>query len=298
MRITHSGSVVVAAAVVAASMLVAPGSGASRAQERHLRVAPADTDAFDEASVSAGRGTGPAQDRYHYGHWELTRMTLRELIRAAFALEGVLTDAQVIGGPEWARTARFTVHAMMPAAAAARPDAAGLRALMLQRLLAQRFSLAVWRGTAELPVYDLVRVDAGAVGSRLVPQACLERHATDAETLPRPRQCPPGRFAADVPLAQDVSMADLAAALSSIPGVDRVVRDRTGLEGRFAFQLLWAGGSLAGSPAEGLHHAPGTVAAQLALETALRAQLGLALVEGLGRVNTVRIARAELPVED
>src|SRR5262245_60409188 len=66
------------------------------------------------------------------------------LIRTTYNLQ----DDQVVGGPDWLRSARFDITAK--AADGTSPTAMGP---MLQSLLADRFQLTSHRETRELPVY-------------------------------------------------------------------------------------------------------------------------------------------------
>ena len=87
------------------------------------------------------------------------------LIRTTFSLQ----DDQVVGGPEWLRSARFDITAK--AADGTPPTAMGP---MLQALLADRFQMTSHRETRELPVFAAVTARGDRqLGPRLVPNGCV-----------------------------------------------------------------------------------------------------------------------------
>jgi uncharacterized protein (TIGR03435 family) len=77
--------------------------------------------------------------------------TLRDYIRIAYKVK----DHQIVG-PDWIGAGRFNIDAKLPAGA--KPDQVPE---MLQALLADRFQLAVHRGSKEFPVYALVVAAGG-----------------------------------------------------------------------------------------------------------------------------------------
>jgi len=131
---------------------------------------------------------------------------------------------------------------------------------MLQRLLAERFELAIHHETRKVPGYDLVTTSGGARLNEARPD---EPHVPSAET-PRPGPVgkdgwptlPPGPRALTFMMSdrvramfQEKSMADLAAALGQMivnstgdrpaTGLPRVA-DKTGLTGTYTFRLEFA----------------------------------------------------------
>jgi uncharacterized protein (TIGR03435 family) len=285
---------VVAVVMAACGLLVM--AALVHAQGAHRRARSVEDYAFAEVSMTKGAPDAPVVDLFHYGHWELTAVTLRDLIRMAYASDGISAENQVLGGPEWGATNRYVLHAIMEARDAARPDVSHLRSFMLRRVLAERFALSVRRGTDALATYDLVRLDGHRLGSRLVPSVCTERARLIGGLPARGLECPPVRFAA-ANIATDVSMPQLAAALSRVPDVGRVVRDRTGLAGAFHLQLIWSGGSFNGSAEDGVQQSRETLGGG-SLIAALQAQLRLTLHDSFGRVNVIHVDHAEIPVLD
>src|SRR5262245_21030490 len=110
---------------------------------------PSNAPVFDVAAVKANKsGPGPAFGLILLpgGRVFAQNVSLRELIRAAYALE----DSQLDGGAAWIGSERFDVEAR--ASADATIDVA--RAMM-RTLLAERFRLATHTETRQLPAYEL-----------------------------------------------------------------------------------------------------------------------------------------------
>ena len=122
---------------------------------------------------------------------------------------------EVFNGPAWADSVRYDIAARPSAASSANE----LR-LMLRALLADRFQLVVRAEKRESAVYFLTVEQKG-------------------HTLQPSKTEGPRRVQSDATgLAfQRVTMTDLQNYLSSLPGLDRPVINRTGLGGRFDFTL-------------------------------------------------------------
>src|SRR5262249_7034379 len=100
--------------------------------------------------------------------------------------------------------------------------------VMLQELLVRRFQLAVHRETKMLPAYELTVAKGGpklspSKGDPSRPQV------RSAESLPRVQN--------DSFLFSEVSMADFAAMLTQLRGIELPVVDRTGVTGTFDIAL-------------------------------------------------------------
>jgi len=202
---------------------------------------------------------------------------------------------EFIGGPSWLDTDRFDIVAKAGGDISA--DAQGRRsdriAAMLRTLLEDRFKVKVHTETRESPVYvlGLARRDR-----RLGPQL---RESTI--------ECP--RFITGAPLpvvdpdrwcgiravggtitGQGVPASQIAGNLSGYPVIGRVVIDRTGLTGRYDFQIQYAPNfGDAADPA---------AANGPSLFTALTEQLGLTLQSERAQLPVVVIDRAERPTAD
>ena len=255
---------------------------------------------FDVTSVKPnpreeGRG-GALQP----GRFAQTSVTLRQLIRMAYG------TSQTVGGPSWVDSDRFDVDGrgafdlsgFLPG-----PDGSPPRVyVMLQRLLEERFKLALHKQVQERPVYALV---VARHDQQLGPR--LQRSAIDCDALiaavrqngrppapPEPGQAPncsmrimPGHLVAD-----SVNMSQLAGALTS-PIADRVVLDRTGLIGRFNVELEWTPDLLA--PSNRQDGIAPAADAPPSLFTAVQEQLGLKLDGTTAPIEVLVVDRAEQP---
>jgi uncharacterized protein (TIGR03435 family) len=158
---------------------------------------------------------------------------------------------------------------------------------MLRALLGERFNLRVHPESREMPVYDLslARAD-GKLGPRLVPSAC-EADAPAAGQPRSPGGCGLFRIGGGASVTVGgMTMEELGARLAMFPVVQRPVRDRTGLSGRFDFQLDFIGGNNP-DPNAG----PG-------LFTALQDQLGLKLESRRDRVEVIVVDDVTPPTDN
>lgn len=180
-------------------------------------------------AVAFGRQIDGAQIRF-------TQTSLRDLLRVAWTLRDYQIEA-----PEWLASARFNVSAKLPESCTQKQVPA-----MLQALLADRFALQVHRATKELPVYFLVRhgdtlklkkapeEPAGEGATPKPDEVKLAGAAGRGGTVDygggsyfaMPHYCFEGRK-----LPMDI-LAPFLARMT-----DRPVLDRTGLAGRYDFDL-------------------------------------------------------------
>jgi uncharacterized protein (TIGR03435 family) len=201
-----------------------------------------------------------AGDRYR-----AENVSLISLLRVAYAVQ----EFQIADYPAWANVDRFDIDAKMDAGANPRDWP-----LMLQRLLADRFKLALHRESRQGPIYTLV---VGGNGPRL------------SAAEPSKRSGPGGDFSASPTqiIGTGVSMVEFAMRLSRSIGV--TVVDGTGLTGAFDLKLTW--------PMDDRFVGRGA-SANPTIFTAIQEQLGLRLQAGRGPVETLVIDRAERPVPD
>ena len=220
------------------------------------------------------------------GRWRATAMTTRDLIRNAYAGEGLVMNEQVIGGPDWLDRDRFDIEATTDASIESAPDANDRLDRMLQALLRERFHLKTRNETQALEVFEMVLERPGRLGPRLKPSACrLDGQPREAERAP----CEPLRTGRGVLEVAGMTMPELAAALSNFPVVARPVHDLTGLKGAYDFRLEFVGQvTLQGAPNPNADAGPG-------LFTALREQLGLVLQTERRSVRVVIIEHVERP---
>jgi uncharacterized protein (TIGR03435 family) len=199
--------------------------------------------------------------------------TLELLIAAAYELN----PREISGGPDWAESEHFDILARTPGAV---PPTHEEQMRMLRNMLAERFKLSFHRQQKVFSIYEL-RVEKS--GSKLKPSTA----AADA---------PPALISTVYPQhilmpARNASMADFVSILQRAV-LDRPVVDKTGLSGRYDFDLQWApdetqfGGEIPVAPPD---------ASSPPFFTAVREQLGLRLVATRGPVEALVIDHVERP---
>ena len=124
------------------------------------------------------------------GRFVATNVTLYRLITLAYGKHCRLSQEQelISGGPEWRQSVAFDIQATLPEGSPVytqqqlnNGEAPKLQA-MLQKMLADRFGLALHRETKEIPVYNLVLVKMGRAFR-------ADRVARLGRTLKRHRLC-------------------------------------------------------------------------------------------------------------
>jgi len=217
------------------------------------------------------------------GRFVAANIPLRLLIRTPFQLQ----DDQIVGGPNWLATDRFDIEARMSASPGG-PSNAQLPA-MLQSLLVDRFKLTTHGEKRELPVFALERARRdGALGPGLHPTACPEV----AIDLSRPRPCANVQTGFGSLTLRGMPFTQFTPFLS--PYVNRVVVDRTGLDGRYDIDLSWMpeqpgrGSAAAGAP-------PASDPNAVSIFTAIQEQLGLRLNSTRDMVEVFVIDTLEHP---
>ena len=190
------------------------------------------------------------------GRYVATNVLLKGEIAAAFLGAQPLALSRVLGGPEWIGSTRYDIVAKASTAFQSSPDGPSTELLLMVRsLLQDRFKLRAHLETRELPIYELVVARADG---KLGPE--LRQSAVDCDALvaavrggaPLPERQPnepppcgamrgPARvLAGGVPMAQFAMMLTNMLAVGSGPAAEgRLVIDKTGLTGRFAFTLAW-----------------------------------------------------------
>jgi uncharacterized protein (TIGR03435 family) len=230
---------------------------------------------------------------YPGGRLVATNMTLRDIIRVAYATEGVMLSAQqVSGGPEWINSDRFDILAQ----ADRNVDQAEGRA-MLRALLAERFGLTLHTESRSLPVlHVIVARSDGRLGPEIkrsqcgtvppLPPATLDAALQQAMAQPgEAKPCLPLRLQQGSFLVEGVTIKDLASILANFPAIDRPVVDKTGLDQAFDFRLTFVGDNV--DPSRGPN-----------IFTALKEQLGLELRSGNDTLPVFVIDEASAPTEN
>ena len=257
-----------------------------------LRAQSAATPAFDVASVKPSQSHDEQSASFVQpgGRYIATNVTLRMLVKSAYGLH----EDQLVGGPGWINTERFDVIAK----AEGYTSASGFRdqaRLMLRPLLADRFKLTVRREQRELPVYALLMAGTG-LGPQIRQSDSRECDGNTKAMTPAPHSAEPE---APLPCGAEIyrpghlaarGMAFSSFVLNISRYTDRVVVNRTGLDGKFDWDVQWtpenptAGGS---PPPDG----------PLLFE-ALRDQAGFKIERQRGPVEVLVIEHAERPGPD
>jgi uncharacterized protein (TIGR03435 family) len=199
--------------------------------------------------------------------------TLKLLIAAAYELNSV----EISGGPSWLESDHFNIEAVTPGDV--RPTHAE-QMTMLRNLLADRFKLTFHREARELSIYEL-SVAKGGPKLKASTSAPDDPPQTISTVYPHRILMP----------ARNVAMADFVSVLQRAI-LDRPVVDKTGLIGRFDFDLEWApdetqfGGEIPAAT-EDAPSAP--------LFSAIQQQLGLKLTATKGPVQALVVDKAERP---
>jgi uncharacterized protein (TIGR03435 family) len=180
------------------------------------------------------------------GRLEMHCMTLQSLIQAAFGTfgDGVSINPQPLhteGGPLWMRSKYYSVSAK-----AAGPEPTEMVAgPMLQSLLEDRFQLQTHREMREIPVYAMTVAKGGLKVQPLAEGACSPIDMYHVPPPPKPGQPPPNlcgilllRPAGNGDVMFELRGSTMTQFAQRLSGrVGRTVVDKTGLSGRFNFQL-------------------------------------------------------------
>jgi uncharacterized protein (TIGR03435 family) len=211
------------------------------------------------------------------GRLTVTNIALNTLIGYAYSAR----EHQVAGGPRWLDSVKYDIDAKpdsafrLPPGPLSPANDAPIR-MMMQSLLAERFKLVVHRGTKELPVYKLVLAKEG---SKL-------NEATDSAVISRGGSMSGGR---GLIRSQAAQMPLLVSMLERTLG--RSVIDKTGLTGKYDFELKWTPES---APRVEVPDAAPSAEGPT-LFTALQEQLGLKLESTKGPVEIIVIDHVEKP---
>lgn len=184
-----------------------------------------------------------------------------------------MPDTRIVDVPEALRAKKFDIDAkadsMIESMKTMSADAGKLRKQqMVQALLKDRFKLAVHRETRQLPEYSLVVAKGGTKLQPTKGGGLLINHNTSR------LQC--------TGMTTDQIARELA------KSVGRVVIDKTGIPGRFDFELRW-------TPDEDAARVAGNPDAPPSIFTALQEQLGLKLEAAKGPVEVLVVDHIEMP---
>jgi uncharacterized protein (TIGR03435 family) len=224
------------------------------------------------------------------GQANYTGVTVKTLILMAYHVR----DFQVVGGPKWIESNRYDIVARPPAGGPAFPTDPTtftdqqretfrhVRQAMVRGMLADRFRLKTHKETRDLPLYVLTEAKGGP---KLKESNGI--NASDPDLKPGVMRFNQGLLA-----GTQLDIADLVELLSRV--TDRIVLNKTGLDGKYDFALKWTpdpGSAASGEAGTPLPDAPG-------IFTALQEQLGLKLDSSKGPVEVVVIDNVETPGEN
>ena len=237
------------------------------------------------------------------GRFRATQATLQELITFAYDLFAF----EILGTPNWATSDRFDIAATMEPSAGEPPNQPDRHRRMLRALLGERFKLVVQEERREMPVYTLVlaRPDR-KLGARLRPLEAECSEDPSKVSLPvltgllptvapgQPQLCMSligvGRIS-----ARGMVLSDLTTMLSRLPAVRRRVLDRTGLTGKFDYDVEWTP-TVAPTGVVVPSDRPAETGPSIFL--ALQEQLGLKLEPGKGTLPVVVVDSVTHPTPD
>jgi len=194
------------------------------------------------------------------------RATVIDILSVAYGVQ----VRQIVGGASWMSKDRYDVNGVPDVPG--EPNVAQLRG-MYQKLLADRFHLALHREMREMPIYAITVAKGGPHLKVADPNEIL--NAGNSGTSSQRTM----KFT-------NMSMKDLANNMDLFE--DRPVVDQTGLGGRYDFTLRWT----YALSAEGEADAPPS------LFTAIKEQLGLRMDAVKGQAEVLVIDRVERPTEN
>jgi uncharacterized protein (TIGR03435 family) len=260
---------------------------------RSFLAQPQDAPSFEVVSVKPSNAGDDRTASFVQpgGRYTATNVTLRMLVKTAYGLH----DDQIVGGPGWVDSERFDITAKAEGDTASAPAFRDQARLMLRSALADRFKLVLRSERREISIYALVLArENGGFGPQL-----NRSDVTECSGPPKVVPTAPGAAEANPPFpcgagfsrlahvaGRGVEFSTLVTNLSS--WVDRVVVDRTGLSGKFDWDLQWTQEPLA----------PNSAPAGVSLFTALREQLGLRLESQRDMVDVLVVAGVERPGPD
>lgn len=224
------------------------------------------------------------------GRFVMANMTVGPVIGTAYGDEVDTSD--YVGLPGWATTERFDIEAKAPEGTKPTDIAP-----MVRTLLAERFAFKAHIETRQGPTYELARMNPTAP----LPLS-LEKIGVDCDAVrvarqrgekPELKPLSNGLFPCDMRMkggqfmeiqSGGMTMAGLGRSVQS--GTGRIIVDRTGLEGYYAFILRYSGGN------------PPPDSDPPTLFTALQEQLGLKLQSATGSVRVLVVDHIERPTEN
>ena len=218
---------------------------------------------FEVASVRASVPDNNRDSDTDDGRYHTHNLTLKTLVARAWDLD----ESEVSGGPNWTDSDGWDINAKIPAEYATKRSRDQFLQ-MVQKLLADRFQLVVHREQRQLSGYALIVVKSGA------KMAATKATGDGSDFSSHNMHLK----------ATNVTIDAFARWLSRNRDVGRLVVDRTGLTGKFDFELDWG----RGDPSDD----------RPSILTALPEQLGLRLDSAKVPIQAVVIDHAEKPQDN
>lgn len=235
----------------------------------------ADTDpSFEVATIKPSVPDSPSRGiRVNGRQFSTLNITLFELIAFTYQVH----PKQLTNVPAWVEQDKFDIIAQPDGEG--QPSEAQWRA-MIHKLLAERFQLAFHRDKKELSVYTIT---VGKDGPKLAKN-------DSGGSLPGFSGRGPGSVG-----VRNSSMPQFADFLQ-FRVMDRPVVDRTGLEGKFDFTLVWRPDDLPAGP--NAPPLPADVESRSDIYTAFQEQLGLKLEATRAPADVLVIDKVEKPSDN
>jgi uncharacterized protein (TIGR03435 family) len=314
MKLWNAAAAAVSLGLMAAWLLQAqPETTQPKAAERleftvaSVKPSPPDTPVNSNFPIGPGDAYTP-----NGGYFTVTGTPLSAYIGFAYKILGNQMPALARQFPDWVLSDRFDIQAR----AEGNPTKDQMRS-MVRALLADRFKLAMHTETKEGPVEALLVVKEGKLGPQLQAHPADSPCPNDPSQLPAPAPSQanlspfqtsiaggfptlcggllmmppsvPGRLRAG---ARNVTMEFLANLVGIWAELGRPVLDRSGLPGRFDFNMEWVPTNRGPAPpgAENQTEISGP-----SFEEALRQQLGLKLESQRGPITGYKLDHVEHP---
>jgi uncharacterized protein (TIGR03435 family) len=274
------------------ALCLVPAAGMAQAPQTPAptSLVQASSPTYDVVSIKQNKiGDGGMSMSSVSASFKGTNLTIANLVMNSYDLT---SDDLIYGLPGWTRSAHFDIYAKI-----VNPDMKQIdnltdeqREAMILAILKDRFHFQAHLETKTLPVYDLVVAKGGAKftggnGPDAVTAAALaKRNITVGGMVTYNGEITAGAM----PLSSLVSNLTNA--------VGRTVVDKTGLTGKYNFELKWNPEQGVQANADNGQADPENSAPSLF--TALQEQLGLKLQSSKGPVETLVVDHVEMPTEN
>jgi bla regulator protein blaR1 len=292
-RILLSTAGLVAIALPTAIGIFHAGQTAVLAQAQD---APADIPKFDVASIKPNKsGEMRTMMGFKPDGVSMNGVTTQMMLTQAFQVE----DDRIVGAPSWVNSDHFDVEAKIAPEDATKLDRLkpGQRMEMLQPFLQDRFGLKFHHETREMPVYVLEAAKGGSKLKQAEPEAA---DGNDGGGTPRGMM----RMGIGNLEANGAQVDMLVHTLSREVG--RTIIDKTGLTGKYDFNLHFTPANMPAGMGPGPGAGPGgghpgadapppSDTTGPDIFTAIQEQLGLKLVSAKGPVDVIVIDHIDRP---